>query len=550
MIRISQKKMPVGHSRQQLENKIRRFLSVHGNEEIRWTIVRKSIDARRKDHLQYIYTVEVLVSDEKKTIEGAEKRDRNRKSYGVVLSLARPETYSFPAPGKKELVHRPVIVGSGPAGLFCGWMLAQHGYRPLILEQGDRAESRKEKVNQFWESGKLDPDCNVQFGEGGAGTFSDGKLNTGVKDKNNRNQEVLNIFVRCGGPEEILYDARPHLGTDHLVNIVSSMRKQIEEWGGEVRFRARMTELLWKKREEGSVLTGIKLSGGEIIETDLCILACGHSARETFRMLTALPVLLEPKSFAVGLRIEHPQKMINDCQYGPDAPEELGAAPYKLAQTLPNGRGVYSFCMCPGGYVVNAASEPEKIAVNGMSYHGRDSENANSALVVSVHPEDFSAFHKAGEPSVLDGIAFQRAMEAAAFRQGQGVVPVQRLEDFRKNRVGGIGTVRPVHKGGWNCANLRPVLPDYLAASLEEGVEAFDRKIHGFSMDDALFSGVESRTSSPIRITRDSHTFQSSLKGLYPCGEGAGYAGGITSAAMDGIRIAEAIAAEYAPFQK
>ena len=549
MIRISQIKMPVVHSRQQLEDRIRHILSIHGDEKIQWTIVRKSLDARRKDQLQYIYTVDVTVSDEKKKAERAGKRGRGKNTYGAVLSLVTPETYSFPAPGKKKLNHRPVIIGSGPAGLFCGWMLAKHGYRPVILEQGDCAATRREKVNQFWESGKLDPDCNVQFGEGGAGTFSDGKLNTGVKDKNHRNQEVLRIFVRCGGPEEILYDAKPHLGTDHLVKIVSSMRKQIEEWGGEVRFRARMTELIWKKKEEEPVLTGIKVAGGEVIETDLCILACGHSARGTFRMLTALPVLLEPKPFAVGLRIEHPQNMINECQYGPDAPGELGAAPYKLAQTLQNRRGVYSFCMCPGGYVVNAASEPEKIAVNGMSYHDRGSANANSAIVVSVHPEDFSAFHQAGDPAVLDGIAFQRAMEAAAFRQGQGLVPVQRLEDFRKNRVGGIGTVNPVHKGGWNCANLRPVLPEYLAASLEEGVAAFDRKIHGFAMDDALFSGVESRTSSPIRITRDPHTFQSSLKGLYPCGEGAGYAGGITSAAMDGIRIAEAVAAEYAPFQ-
>ena len=535
MIEITQLKLPVLHTRADLENQIAHQLRIRPEEIKSWKITRRSVDARKKEELKYVYTIHVEMTAGKT----AEKK-LTAKSKHKNIMLIHPEDYHFPEPGSLPLQYPPVIVGSGPAGLFCGYMLACRGYRPVILEQGDCASVRREKVEAFWKNGQLDPDCNVQFGEGGAGTFSDGKLNTGVKDKNGRNQEVLRIFVEAGAPDEILYEARPHLGTDLLVQIVENIRKRILEMGGSVRFRSKVTKLM----TENSAVTGVQLQDGEIIPASAVVLAIGHSARDTFLMLHEEGLEMQAKSFAVGVRIEHPQKMITESQYGPDAPEILGAASYRLAHTLENGRGVYSFCMCPGGYVVNASSEPGMLAVNGMSYHSRDSQNANSAIVVSVNPVDFTACHIDGTPAVLDGISFQRQLEQAAYRCGSGSIPVQRFEDFCLNRQGKAGSFTPCMKGSFTYANVRSIFPENLADSLEKGIKALDRKIHGFSQPDALLSGVESRTSSPVRICRNEF-LESNISGIYPCGEGAGYAGGITSAAMDGLRVAEAIGKKY-----
>ncbi|MGI6057365.1 MAG: NAD(P)/FAD-dependent oxidoreductase [Bilifractor sp.] len=543
MIQISQLKLPVTHTEDQLLHKIEKVLHVRSSEIAEWKILKKSIDARDKSRLLFVYTVGVRLSPEKN-----EKSILVRGGRNHVSAYSAPE-YHFPEGGSRELSAPPVIVGSGPAGLFCAWELAMHGYRPVLLERGESASARRNTVEHFWNTGELDPDSNVQFGEGGAGTFSDGKLNTGVKDKFGRNHEVLRIFVQAGAPENILFDSKPHLGTDLLVRIVETLRHQIIEQGGEVHFQTKVTGLLTRTDDltGETLVTGVRTASGKEFFSDNIVLAMGHSARDTFEMLSEQKLLMEPKPFAVGVRVEHLQNMINRDQYGPDAPSFLGAAPYKLTGTAENGRGVYSFCMCPGGYVVNASSEPERLAVNGMSYHARDSLNANSAIVVSVTPDDFRPWHVDGKPDVLNGMYFQRALESLAWREGQGQIPVQRFEDFRKNRVGGIGSVEPCAKGGFRCANIRNILPEYLTASLEQGMLSFDRRIPGFAGNDTLLSGVESRTSSPIRILRD-EALQSTIRGLYPCGEGAGYAGGITSAAMDGLKVAEKISSIYKAF--
>ena len=453
----------------------------------------------------------------------------------------------FPKSGEQTLVHRPVIIGSGPAGLFCAYVLAKHGYHPLVLERGESAEQRKKSVDAFWKTGVLNPESNVQFGEGGAGTFSDGKLNTSVKDPSGRNREVLRIFTECGAPEEILYDQKPHLGTDQLIGIVTIMRKKIEAWGGEVRFGAKVTDF----GIENGRLTSVTVNETEKIAAETAVLAIGHSARDTFFKLCENRISMEAKSFAVGVRIEHPQKMITQDQYGPEAPDFLGAAPYKLTNQCENGRGVYSFCMCPGGYVVNASSEAERTCVNGMSYSDREGKNANSAMIVTVTPEDYRPYHVEGTPDVLDGVAFQRALEHAAWEAGKGKVPVQLFGDFCENRVStALGEVTPSICGEWTFANLREVLPTFIGDSLVEGIRASERKIHGFSRPDAVLSGVEARTSSPVRIVRNETLESPSLTGLYPCGEGAGYAGGITSAAMDGLKTAEEIAKKYMYFSE
>lgn len=540
MLQISQLKLPVSHTEVQLLHKIEKVLHVRSTDITEWKILKKSIDARDKSRLLFVYTIAVRLSSEK-----TERSILIRGGKNHVSAYSAPE-YHFPEGGSRELSAPPVIVGSGPAGLFCAWELAMHGYRPVLLERGESASQRRNAVERFWNTGELDPDSNVQFGEGGAGTFSDGKLNTGVKDKFGRNHEVLRIFVQAGAPENILYDSKPHLGTDLLVRIVETIRNQIIAAGGEVHFQTRVTDLLTRTDpltgEEH--MTGVRTASGKEFFSDNVVLAIGHSARDTFEMLSRQKLLMEPKPFAVGVRVEHLQSMINRDQYGPDAPSFLGAAPYKLTGTAENGRGVYSFCMCPGGYVVNASSEPERLAVNGMSYHARDSRNANSAIVVSVTPGDFLPYHQEGRPDVLNGMYFQRKLESLAWREGQGRIPVQRFEDFRKNRPGGIGTVEPCSKGEFQCANIRHILPEYISESLEQGILSFDRRIPGFGGDDTLLSGVESRTSSPIRIVRD-ESLQSTIRGLYPCGEGAGYAGGIISAAMDGLKVAERISSIY-----
>lgn len=528
MIRITQLKLPVDHRQEQLRKKIARILKC-GEDTFSYEIVRQSLDARHKDDKKFVYTVDVSTPAEKKMLR--KNRDKN-------VTFFEKKEYCFPKPGEEVLKNPPVVVGSGPAGLFCAWYLARAGYRPLVLERGQEAQKRKETVDRFWKDGILDPESNVQFGEGGAGTFSDGKLNTLVKDPNGRNHEVLKRFVEAGAPQEIVYQQKPHLGTDVLIGIVETMRHQIEEMGGSFRFESKVTDLCM----ENGRLCALEINDKEKIPAEVCVLALGHSARDTFSMIHRRGIFMQPKSFAVGLRIEHPQKMINMDLYGEEENEALGAASYKVTHTCENGRGVYSFCMCPGGYVVNASSEEGMLAVNGMSYQARDSKNANSALIVTVSPEDFP------EEDVLGGITFQRNLEKAAWELGKGRIPVQLFEDFKEHRKSTeFGEVVPQMKGAYVLADVRSILPKEIGDSIEEGVTAFGRKIKGFDRPDALLSGIESRTSSPVRIVRDRQGC-ANIEGIYPCGEGAGYAGGITSAAMDGIKTAEFICEKFKNF--
>lgn len=564
MIRISQIKVPLEHTQQDIIEKAASMLRVAPSEIQSWQIVKKSVDARKKPVISIVYSLDAAVASQKKVLA---------KCRNKCVQAIEEKKYKFPVTGKQRFHDRPVIIGTGPAGLFCGYLLARHGYKPLLLERGNCVEKRLEDVERFWREGILDPSSNVQFGEGGAGTFSDGKLNTLVKDKFGRNREVLRIFVEAGAPEQILYEAKPHIGTDILVSVVCSLRRQIVSWGGEVRFGAQVTELLIEKGH----VSGVVVNQEETIECEAVVLAIGHSARDTFEMLYQRNIPMEAKSFAVGLRMEHPRKMIDLMQYGCEEHPLLPAANYKVAAQTSSGRGVYSFCMCPGGYVVNASSEPGRLAVNGMSYSGRNGDNSNSAMIVTVTPEDYKG------TSPLSGIAFQRELEERAYCIGKGAVPVETYGDFKKavadrNRkcleeaeesekiekseaakeAEATGKpecslirqrypdFKPAVKGKYCMAEVHKILPQVLNEALVEGIDLVSQSMHGFGDDGAYVSGVESRTSSPVRITRD-ETGQSRIRGLYPCGEGAGYAGGITSAAMDGMVIAEKIAAEYAP---
>ena len=475
-----------------------------------------------------VYTVDVEVADEKKTIN----RCKNK-----TVSVVKPKRYQIPETGEKQLHNRPVIIGAGPAGLFAAYLLAKEGYQPLLLERGKKVEDRTKDVETFWKTGKLDPGSNVQFGEGGAGTFSDGKLNTLVKDPIGRNQFVLETFVKFGAPEHILYESKPHIGTDVLAEVIAAMRNEIIRLGGEVRFETCMTGI---QTEKGN-LFAIATEKGEVIETEVCVFAPGHSARDTFEMLEKTELHMEPKAFAVGFRVEHPQHFINQTQYGDIYCDRLEAAPYKVTANLANGRGVYSFCMCPGGYVVNASSEQGRLAVNGMSYSDRGSRNANSAIIVSITPEDYDG------TDALAGVRFQRTLEERAYHLADGKIPQQLFGDYCANRTSNsYGEFESETKGEHQFANLRGLMSEDMEQSFMEGMHAFAGHLPGFDRADAILSGVESRTSSPLRINRD-ETFQSNIKGLYPCGEGAGYAGGITSAAMDGLKVAEAIIKNYQP---
>lgn len=540
MIRINQMKLNIEHTSDDFERKILKTLCIKKEELQGFQIRKQSIDARKKPDLYYVYSVDVQVRDEakvKKTVKN------NQIQFQV-----KPDSYHFEVKGTKELTHRPVIIGTGPAGLFCGYMLAAHGYQPILLERGADVDQRTKDVEAFWKNGKLNLSSNVQFGEGGAGTFSDGKLNTLVKDKFGRNHEVLRIFAEHGAPESITYESKPHIGTDVLSAVVKEMRKYIYAHGGEVRFHSQVTDIQTHSDNGQKILRKLKIYDLQkqetyLLDTDLAVFAIGHSARDTFSMLYQHGLPMQPKAFAVGVRIEHPQEMINQDQYGKNYPSFLPAAPYKLTANLDNGRGVYTFCMCPGGYVVNASSEEHRLAVNGMSYSRRDSQNANTAVIVTVSPDDFGSDHP------LAGVEFQRKLEEAAYLEGNGKVPVQLFGDFCENRPSvQLGTVTPHIKGMYQLANVRNIFPEFIAESLTEGIQIFDHKLPGYARYDAVISGVESRTSSPVRLIRD-QSLQSEIRGIYPCGEGAGYAGGITSAAMDGIKAAEMIASVYHPFK-
>lgn len=567
--RISQCRLPIGHTDEDLLSEIRRLSgfkhadrAVAGNLNVispgvTFEIVRRSLDARKKEELYYSYVIDLV----------SEKPIRLSKNTKLEQTDGKKE-YSFcPAPdAAKRFRHRPVVVGMGPAGLFCAYELAKAGCAPILVERGDAVERRREKVNRFWAENRLDPESNVQFGEGGAGTFSDGKLNTLVKDRTFRAREVLKTFVRFGAPADILYESKPHIGTDLLADIVKNMREEILGLGGTVYFRTKLKNIV--TAEDGSLVEIVLEQEGQpfALACDALVLATGHSARDTFDMLARRGVQMEAKPFAVGVRVQHPQRMISVCQYGEHGAKLLPPADYKLTGKTSDGRGVYTFCMCPGGYVVNASSEPGHLAVNGMSYHDRASASANSALIVQVTPEDFIRYtagsslqdvpavrkadditSAAGTPyssaaDPLAGIHFQRSLESAMYRLAGGRIPVQLYGDFRshKNSVS-FGDVVPCFQGETQFARLDEALLPFLSRGITEGMEQFAKKIPEFDRRDAILAGIESRTSSPVRILRGDDLQSVSLPGLYPCGEGAGYAGGIMSAAMDGIRVYEAM---------
>lgn len=531
MLRINQLKLEPGHSEQELKEKILHVLRIKPEELLEYHIFKRSIDARKKPDVYYSYTIDFHAKEERRILQKC-------KSRVQPVSVVK---YQVPAHGKLPMSMRPVIVGAGPAGLFCTYLLAREGYRPILLERGAAVEERLKDVEQFWQTGVLNPASNVQFGEGGAGTFSDGKLNTTVKEQYGRNRFVLDTFVRFGASEQILYEQKPHIGTDILTDVVCNMRKEILALGGEVRFHSQVTDMEEELTEAGKVIKSVTVNKTDKLYTRILVLAIGHSARDTFQMLSEHQIPMEAKAFAVGVRVEHPQEMIQYSQYGAEAAGKLPPASYKLTHNLEDGRGIYTFCMCPGGFVVNASSEEGRLAVNGMSYSSRNGENANSAVVVTVTPKDY------GTDNALSGMEFQRRLEEKAYQIGQGKIPVQCFADFCADRcTKELGEITPQTRGGYQFANVRSIFPEELAGALQQGIVAMDKKIQGFARPDAVLSGVESRTSSPVRLIRNDF-LECELKGVYPCGEGAGYAGGITSAAMDGMKVAESIISQYAP---
>lgn len=526
-IRISQISLPPGHSSEQVLEKACRIAGVKKENILHFEIIKQSIDARKKQELTYIYSANL-------TIPSGMRYQKNRH-----VTEISPVVYHPVCCGKEPLKDPVAVIGTGPAGLFCAYLLAVRGYCPVVFERGKSVDERTADVERFWEGAELLPESNVQFGEGGAGTFSDGKLNTLVKDKYGRNRFVLETFVKFGAPEEILYVNKPHIGTDLLRTVVKNMRNEIIRAGGQVFFSSKVTGF---QTEQGRI-SSLEINHTRQFPVSAAVFAIGHSARDTFAMLYHSGVPMQPKAFAAGMRVEHPQSMINRNQYADFAGlPKLPPASYKLTHQSSGGRSVYSFCMCPGGYVVNASSEAGMLAVNGMSYHDRDSRNANSAIIVSVSPADFD-----NPDDPLSGLAFQRRLEQNAYEAGRGAIPQQLFGDFENNTTStGYGAFSSCAKGKTAFANLRQIFPETLNEAFLEGMHAFARVIPEFDRQDAILSGVESRTSSPVRIPRDD-SLESTVAGLYPCGEGAGYAGGITSAAMDGLKTAEAIMKKYKP---
>ena len=519
MLRIRDIPLPPEHNAHQLQYEAAQLLRISMSKIKGIRIVRRSVDARKKPDVKIIYTIDVAVDgNEKRVLKASACK---RATIAPVSYYKAPK--NIPAPEK-----RPVVVGFGPAGMFATLVLAVAGWKPLVLERGEDAQSRHEKVQKFFATGELDERSNVQFGEGGAGTFSDGKLNTGVN--NNRIGWILEQFVKAGAREEILYDAKPHVGTDVLLEVVQNIRHRIIALGGEVRFNTQVTGLCL----DGEKLTGLKIQSGEIIPCDAAVLAIGHSARDTFEMLNETGIPMEPKPFAMGVRIEHKQTIVDQAQYGQVSPV-LPPADYKLVQHLDNGT-VYTFCMCPGGHVVAAASEEGRVVTNGMSYADRDGENAYAALLVTVNPEEFPI------EGVLGGMYWQRQIEEAAYQaSGSYCAPAQLVGDFLAGKVStGAGNVQPTYKPGVHWCDLHTVLPEKISASIAEALPLLENKLKGFADPDAVMTAPETRSSSPVRIIRD-ETRQSRIQGLYPTGEGAGYAGGIMSAAIDGMMTAEVI---------
>jgi uncharacterized FAD-dependent dehydrogenase len=528
MFRIHNLKLPLDAGQEHLRQAVLKKIQIAPKDLLSLTPVRKAIDARDRSRIRFVYTVDIDVRNSARV-----------KPSPHVIPAPAPRPYPTETSGDIPLIHRPIIAGAGPGGLFAAFRLAKAGYAPLVLERGKPARERREDVIRFLKTGELSPESNIAFGEGGAGAFSDGKLSTGIHDP--RCHEVLQTLVSAGAPKEILYTAKPHLGTDRLPGIISRLRQIIESLGGEFRFSSRLTGL----RSQHNALTGIQVNGNTWRPASVLILAAGHSARDIYEMLYRQGIALERKAFSAGVRIEHPQALIDARQYGAFAGHPaLGAADYKLSCHLCSGRGVYTFCMCPGGTVVPAATEPGGVVTNGMSPWKRDGANANSALLVSVAPEDLESGHP------LAGMYFQRELEQRAFQSGGGGyrAPVQPLGDFLAGKTTyGTGPLKPTYLPGVTPSDLALCLPGFITNALRESIPLLDRQLPGFADPAALLTGVETRSSSPVRVLRD-QDLQSSLRGLIPCGEGAGYAGGIMSAAVDGLRCADAVVRRYRPF--
>jgi len=534
MLRLTEIKLPLIHAEGEIRTAIIKRLGIADDELISYVVFKRGVDARKKNNIQFTCTLDVAVRDETAILE--------RFNNDPHVSIAPDTSYHFVAQAPQNLTSRPIVIGMGPAGLFAGLILAQMGFRPLILERGKAVRERTKDTFGLWRQGMLNPESNVQFGEGGAGTFSDGKLHSQIKDPKHLGRKVLEEFVKAGAPEEILYVSKPHIGTFRLVGMVEKMRETIQSLGGEIRFQSRVDDI---EIAEGQV-TGVVLAGGEHIATNHLVLAVGHSARDTFEMIHKRGVFIEAKPFSIGLRIEHPQSLIDRARYGGNAGNpQLGAADYKLVHHASNGRSVYSFCMCPGGTVVAATSEAGRVVTNGMSQYSRNERNANAGIVVGVTPEDYPPDPN-NPHSPLAGMEFQRHWESRAFELGGGnyCAPGQLVGDFLAGRPSTeFGTVQPSYTPGVHLCDLSSALPDYAIAAIREALPAFAKQIRGFDLADAVLTGVETRTSSPIRIKRHDGDLQSiNTRGLYPAGEGAGYAGGILSAAVDGIRVAEAVA--------
>jgi uncharacterized FAD-dependent dehydrogenase len=528
MLRLNEIKLPLDHDDGALERAVIAKLGIRPDELVETRIFRQAVDARKKGAIHLVYTVDVALKNEQRFLRG-------RKSKAIIPT---PDlTYHEVVAGGEKLSASPIVVGSGPAGLFAALLLARQGYRPIILERGKPVDERYRDVELFWSVGKLSADSNLHFGEGGAGTFSDGKLTTLIHDP--RCRKVLEEFVAAGAHADILYLGKPHLGSDRLPAIVKNIRQTIIGLGGEVRFNSCVDDLLIKDQK----IAAVAIAGQGSLEAPVVILAPGNSARDTFAMLYESGVELQAKPFSLGVRIEHPQRLIDEAQYGSDAGHpRLGAADYKLVFHAPSGRSAYTFCMCPGGLVVAAATEADGLATNGMSLFRRDGANANSALLVGVAPSDFGSDHP------LAGVEFQRTWERKAFALGgkNYFAPLQLVGDFLAKRPStALGSIEPTYRPGWRLTQLADCLPDYVAETLRQALPFFERRLPGFSRPDAVLTGVETRSSSPLRIVRD-ESFESNIRGLYPAGEGAGYAGGIMSSAVDGVRAAEALIKKYA----